>query len=73
MTPEQLVALMGGLATLIVAVTGLYVQIAKLNQRVDGRLTELLEVTRSAAHAKGALETTEAIAGSEHHPSSPNP
>lgn len=62
MSPEQLVAVMGALTALVVAVGGVYVQIRQLSRRVDGRLEQLLELTATSAHAQGVLEEQEAPA-----------
>lgn len=55
-TPEQFVAILGSIAAAIVAIGGVYVQVHQLHTKVNGRLTELLELTRTAALAKGKLE-----------------
>jgi hypothetical protein len=55
-----LVAAVGVFGTLIVTVGGIAIAlINKLSVKVDGRLTELLDVTRESARAKGALDEKE--------------
>jgi hypothetical protein len=55
-TPEQFVAILGAVTTAIVAIAGVYVQLHQLHAKVNGRLTELLVLTRAAALAEGKLE-----------------
>lgn len=55
MTPEQLVAVLGAITALIVAVGAVYVQVLRTHQLVNGRMNELLEATRSSAHAEGVI------------------
>lgn len=62
MTPEQLVAVLGAITALIVAVGAVYVQVLRTHQLVNGRMNELLEATRSSAHAEGVIS---AIAATE--------
>jgi hypothetical protein len=52
----QVTALLLALAAVIGAFTGLFVALAKISDRLDGRLTELLELTRASSHAAGVLE-----------------
>jgi hypothetical protein len=55
MSVEQLVAILGAAAVLIGSVTALLRQMHRLELRVDGRLTQLLELTKTAAIAEGKL------------------
>lgn len=55
MTPEQFVAIIGSLTALIVAVGAAIVQIVQLRAKVDGRLSELLAITRAGARTEGEL------------------
>lgn len=55
MTPEQAVAIMSAVVALIGALIGLYVQIAKLHTQVNGRLSDLLELTATSSLAEGKL------------------
>jgi hypothetical protein len=59
MTVEQLVAVLGAVTLLLGAITALFVQIRRLEFRVDGRLTQLLELTKVAAIAEGKLAEKE--------------
>jgi hypothetical protein len=49
-------AIAAGIVTILGALGSLYLQLHRYQQRVDGRLTELLELTRSSAKAEGKLE-----------------
>lgn len=55
MTVEQLIAILGAVTLLIGSITALFVQMKKLELRVDGRLTQLLELTQMSALAEGKL------------------
>lgn len=55
MSVDQFTAVMIALATLLSAIAALFAQIVSLRKKVDGRLTELLAVTRAAAQLKGEL------------------
>jgi len=55
-SPEQLVAVLGALATLLIAVGRLWVEVRGIHQLVNSRMTELLELTRTSARAQGALD-----------------
>ena len=59
MSVEQFVAVLGGFTALLVAIGTLLVQVRSLRQQVDGRLTELLSLTRSSSRAEGALDERE--------------
>jgi len=54
-TPEQLVAVLGGATALIAALTALFVQIANLRREVNGRLSQLLVEAVQAAEKRGEL------------------
>jgi hypothetical protein len=54
-SPEQITAVLGGLAAVIGAFGVLVAQVASLRKAVDGRLTELVEATRASAQAQGEL------------------
>jgi hypothetical protein len=47
---------MSALAALIVAVTGLAIQVRDWHRQVNSRMDELLDVTRTSARAEGRLE-----------------
>ncbi len=56
--PEQqfVLALLGALTALLVALGGLFVQFRQLKVQMNSRLDELVAINRSAAHAEGKLE-----------------
>jgi len=53
---EQFIAILGALAVLIGAVAGAIAQLRQTHALVNSRMTELLALTRSGAHAEGVLE-----------------
>lgn len=55
MTPEQFVAIMGGLTLLIGAVVQLLVAVKGLHTAVNGRLTQLLAAETARAQKEGEL------------------
>ncbi len=55
-TAAELAALLGGAAALVTAFASVLVAIRRLDARINGRMTELLELTRRAAHTQGVLE-----------------
>lgn len=55
MSPEQLVAILGGLAGVIIAMALLVQRIGELRKDLNGRLEQLLEQTRAAAQREGEL------------------
>lgn len=57
-SPGELTALVIAVTGLIAALAGLYGQMRSLSRRVDGRLSELLELTRRSSKAEGVLEAT---------------
>lgn len=62
MSPEQFVAIVAAITALVVAVGGVIVQVVQLRRQVDGRLTQLLELTATSSRAAGALAETEKMA-----------
>lgn len=48
-------AVAAGLAITLTAIGALYVQIAKTHRLVNSRMSELLELTRTASRAEGQL------------------
>jgi hypothetical protein len=73
MTPEQFVTILGAVTALLIAVTGLYVQVTRLHQQVNSRMTELLSLTRSSAHAEGVIDATAAGSPELISPHGPRP
>jgi hypothetical protein len=67
-TPEQFVTVLTALSVLFGAITAALLQLHKLELRVDGRLTELLALTKSSARAEGRLEATSAVPGADLSP-----
>jgi hypothetical protein len=55
MTVEQFVSIMTALTALIAAVGAVFIQVRATHVAVNSRMTELLDLTRSAGHAEGAL------------------
>ena len=62
MSPEQLVAVLAGITALLVATGAVLRQVLELRREVDGRLTQLLELTRTAAVSRGDLQGRAAAA-----------
>ena len=70
MSPEQLVAILGAVTALVIALGAVVRQIAELRKDINGRLSQLVETTRVAATKEGELlgrdhmaaESTSAIA-----------
>lgn len=56
MSPEQFVSVLGAIVAAIVAIGGVYVRILQVQQRIDGRMDELLRLAQRSAHAEGMLE-----------------
>jgi hypothetical protein len=60
MTSQDWVQIIGaiaaGLAVVLAAIGALYARIHGYQERVDGRMTELLELTRHSSRAEGRLE-----------------
>lgn len=63
MTVDQFVAVMGAFTALIGALGVIYVQLLQNHRAVNGRMTELLEMTRQAAQTKGELAGRDFVAG----------
>lgn len=55
MTPEQAIAIIGAVSTLVVAVTALLVQVHLLRKDVNGRVTQLLDAAGMAREKRGEL------------------
>lgn len=55
MTIEQFVAIMGAATTLIGVLGAIFVQLRATHQAVNGRMEELIRVTRQAATKEGEL------------------
>lgn len=55
MTPETIIAVIGAITALVVAVTAMLVQLGKLRQEVNGRLTQLIAEATDAARKDGEL------------------
>lgn len=55
MTPEQAIAIIAAVSTLVVAVTALLVQVHALRRDVNGRVTQLLEAAGVAREKRGEL------------------
>ena len=64
MSPEQFIALVVAITPLVAAIGAVYIQLKSLTRRVDGRLTELLELIRTSSHAEG-VKDQQAITGGE--------
>lgn len=54
--PESAVAIIGAITALVVALTAMLVQLGKLRQEVNGRLTQLIAEATDAARKQGELE-----------------
>jgi len=59
-TADDWVKIIGAIAGAVVLVVGaigaVYVQLAKLREQVNGRLTQLLELTERSSEARGRLQ-----------------
>ncbi len=56
MTVEQFVAILVAFTGLIAAIAGVLRQLHQTHDLVNSRMTELLAVTKAAAHAQGRLD-----------------
>lgn len=56
MTTEQLVAVLGAITALVIAVGAVMQQLLALRKQIDGRMGEMLELTRLAATREGELQ-----------------
>ena len=56
MSATDLVAIIAAITALLGSRTAMFVQLRRLELRVDGRLSELLELTRKSSKAEGVLE-----------------
>ena len=56
MGPGELAAVITAIAVLVAAVTRLYIAVPDVHDLVNSRMTELLELTRTASHAEGVKE-----------------
>jgi hypothetical protein len=58
MSPDQqfAIAFIGAFTALIGAMATLFIQLRQLHAQVNSRLDQLVELTRTAAHAEGKLE-----------------
>lgn len=56
MTPEQGTALLGAVTAVLVAVTGLIIQVRALRHDIDGHVASLVGSMTEAAHKQGELE-----------------
>jgi len=61
-SPEQLVAVLAGFTALLVAAGAILRQLLELRREVDGRLTQLLNLTRTSSVALGDLQGRAAAA-----------
>jgi len=68
-SPEQLVTVFGALATMTVAIVRLWIELRAVHGLINSRMTELLELTRKAARAQGALDADTAHRPQERYPS----
>jgi IS30 family transposase len=59
LSPEQMIAVLGALTALVVAVGSLYRQVRQTHDLVNSRMTELLDATKAASHAEGKLAVLE--------------
>lgn len=55
MSAETVIALLGAVTALVVALATLFRQMHSLSVKVDGRLTELLDLTRESASLRAVL------------------
>lgn len=71
MTNEQLLAYVVALTAFMTSIAAILSQVAALRKTIDGRMTELLEITRTSAHREGELAGRDFAASSE--PIQPKP
>lgn len=55
MTSDQFVAVLGGVTALVIALGTIIVQVYALHKAVNGRLSQLVDVTQKAAQKQGEL------------------
>jgi hypothetical protein len=65
MDVPQFTALLAAIAGVLVAITGLIVQVTRTHQLVNSRMTELLALTRSSGHAEGVADATRSTSPAE--------
>jgi hypothetical protein len=58
-TPAEFSIILGAITALVVAVAGLIFQVRQTHALVNSRMTELVELTRKSAFARGKLEAGE--------------
>lgn len=63
MTNDQLTALLGAIALVLTGLAAVLAQLVALTRKVDGRLTQLLEITSKGAGAEGELRGRDFAAG----------
>jgi hypothetical protein len=71
-SPEQFSLLLGAIATLIVAITGLLIAVQRWHAQVNARMDQLLLLTAAAARAEGVLEGARPTTGSKATEDPPN-
>jgi hypothetical protein len=54
--PEQWIAILVAVGAILAGIAAVIGQLVALRQQVNGRLAELVEATRVAAHKRGELE-----------------
>lgn len=65
MSVEQTIALLGAVTALLVALGAILQQIIALRHEINGRVTQLLELTQQQAHAAGHLAAHEEMVAQE--------
>lgn len=74
MSAEQVVAILGAVGALVLALTALIVQVRGLRTDINGRMTKLVEAVSTASHKEGELEGRDfARQQLLEPPASPNP
>jgi hypothetical protein len=71
MSPEQFVAVLGAVTALVIAVSGVFIQVRQTHQLVNSRMTQLVNLTRDSSLAQGKLEGPTASAMGPHEPPPP--
>jgi len=55
MTPEQLVAILGAITALVVAVGAVFREIHQLKVHINSRMDQLIDLTATSSRAEGML------------------
>ena len=60
MSVEQFIAIMGAVTALVGVLGGILVQLRQTHTLINSRMTQLLDVSKTASHAEGVLDERQA-------------